>query len=213
MKNLKIDSHKHPTKRYPSIAACGLDCGMCPRFYTAGPSRCPGCAGPGFHKKHPTCSFITCCVKNKGLEVCAECREFPCVKFKTAEEYEQMKESPSYPSPKRILPNLFFIKERGTRKFVEQQRKRIRLLETMIDKFDDGRSRSFFCRAAVFHDAKALANSMDKAARMIKINRIKQGDRKGKARILRTILDELPLADALQEPHVPRSRSCFPQVQ
>jgi len=43
--------------------------------------RCPGCCGPEFFNKHPSCSFITCCVKRNDLEVCAECDEksFYCI--------------------------------------------------------------------------------------------------------------------------------------
>jgi hypothetical protein len=98
------DGRKHPVKKYPTIAVCGLDCGLCPRYYTEGPSRCPGCAGPGFFDKHPSCSFITCCVKKKGLEVCAECADFPCAKFKSEEEYNRLAGSPSYPSYKKVFP-------------------------------------------------------------------------------------------------------------
>jgi hypothetical protein len=177
-------------KKYPTIGVCGLDCGLCPRYYTLGPSRCPGCAGPGFHEKRPTCSFITCCVKKKNLEVCAECSDFPCAKFKSAEEYNHIKESSSYPSCKKILPNLYFIKEYGIKKFIEQQNKRIKLLETMINKFNDGRSRSFFCRAAIFHEPAALENSIEKATKIIKSEKIKQTDMKSKAKILKAILDE-----------------------
>ena len=32
-------------KNYPSIACCGIDCGLCPTHYTKGPTRCPGCGG------------------------------------------------------------------------------------------------------------------------------------------------------------------------
>ena len=124
-----------PKKTYPTIGCCGLDCGLCPRFYTAGHSRCPGCAGPNFFNKHPSCSFITCCVKKKNLEVCAECSEFPCSKFKSDEEYQQLQESSSYPSCKKVIPNLNFIKKHGIKKFIEQQRSRIKLLETMIKNF------------------------------------------------------------------------------
>ena len=30
-------------REYPLFSACGLNCGLCPRFYTDGESRCPGC--------------------------------------------------------------------------------------------------------------------------------------------------------------------------
>jgi hypothetical protein len=115
MGQTKPDLKKYPIKKYPTIGVCGLDCGLCPRYYTIGPSRCPECAGPDFFNKHPSCSFITCCVKKKNLEVCAECSEFPCSKFKGNEEYQQLKESSSYPSYKKVMPNLNFIKEHGNR--------------------------------------------------------------------------------------------------
>ncbi|TET26129.1 MAG: DUF3795 domain-containing protein, partial [Dehalococcoidia bacterium] len=53
---------KYPLKKYPIVGACGLNCGLCPRYYTQGTSRCPGCCGPDFWQKHPGCAFITCCV-------------------------------------------------------------------------------------------------------------------------------------------------------
>lgn len=178
-------------KIYPTIGVCGLDCGLCPRYYTLGSSRCPGCGGPDFFNKHPSCSFITCCVKKKNLEVCAECFEFPCSKFKSDEEYKKLKESSSYPSYKKVISNLNFIKEYGIEKFIEQQKKRIKILETMIADFDDGRSRSFFCKAATFLELTSLKSSLDKATQKIKTDNINPNDLKNKAKILKEILNEL----------------------
>ncbi len=177
-------------KKYPTIAVCGLDCGMCPRYYTRGASRCPGCAGAGFFQKHPSCSFITCCVKTRGLEVCGECPEFPCGKFKTEAEYQQLEGSSSYPSYRKVMSNLRFIKEHGIREFVTLQKKRIKLLEKMIADFDDGRSRSFFCRAACLCDFVILERALKEAIRKVKADKIQQGDTKARARILREILGQ-----------------------
>src|SRR5512135_106286 len=128
-----------PLKAHPTIGVCGLDCGLCPRYYTVGKSRCPGCGGPGFLDKHPSCSFITCCVKKRRLEACGQCPEFPCPKFKSEEEYRQA-ESSSYPPSRVMLSNLTFIRAEGIEAFLGQQRKRIRLLESFIEGYDDGRS-------------------------------------------------------------------------
>ena len=168
-----VNKMSNPVKTYPTIGVCGLDCGLCPRYYTIGTSRCPGCAGPDFFNKHPSCSFITCCVKKKNLEVCAECSDFPCSKFKSDEEYQQLKESSSYPSSKKVIPNLNFIKEHGIEKFMEQQKKRIKLLETMIENFDDG-------------------SSIEKATR-----KIKQNDVKNKAKILKAMINEVALKEVV----------------
>jgi hypothetical protein len=180
-------------KIYPTIGVCGLDCGLCPRYYTVGPSRCPGCCGPEFFSKHPSCSFITCCVKKKSLEVCAECSDFPCSKFKSDEEYQQLKESSSYPSYKKVMSNLNFIKEHGIEQFIGQQKERIKLLETMIADFDDGRSRSFYCKSATLLDLGGLRDSLDKAIQKAKTDNIKPNDTKTKAKILRGILSEIAL--------------------
>jgi len=185
-------------KKYPTIGVCGLDCGLCPRYYTVGASRCPGCAGSDFFDKHPSCSFITCCVKKKNLEVCAECAEFPCSKFKGNEEYQQLKESSSYPSSKRVIPNLNFIKEHGIEKFAGQQKKRIKLLETMTENFDDGRSRSFFCKAATLLDLIDLRSSLDKASRKINMERIKQNDVKNKAKTLKENLNKVAFKEGIE---------------
>lgn len=178
-------------KRYPTIAVCGLDCGLCPRYYTDGPSRCPGCAGPGFRDKHPSCSFITCCVKKRNLEACGECPDFPCSKFKSEEEYQQVKESSSYPPYRKVLPNLHFIKEHGIKKFVTQQKKRIKLLQKMIDGFNDGRSRSYYCRAAALLDPAALEGALAEATRQVKADHIAPNDAKAKAKILRSLFNTL----------------------
>ncbi len=186
-----LSKTNQPVKISPTIGACGLDCGLCPRYYTVGPSRCPGCCGPEFLAKHPTCSFITCCVKKKNLEVCAECSRFPCSKFKSDEEYQQLKESSSYPSYKKVMANLDFIKGHGIEEFVKQQKERIKLLETMIANFDDGRSRSFYCKSAALLDLTTLERSLGKASQRTRTGSIKPSDSKAKAKILKGILSQI----------------------
>ena len=75
----------YKTRTYPEFASCGLNCGLCPRYYTVGSSRCPGCAGDGFSKVHPPCGVLSCC-QRKGLEYCFECDEYPCPKYDGADE-------------------------------------------------------------------------------------------------------------------------------
>lgn len=92
--------------------------------------------------------------------------------------------------------NLNFIREHGIEKFMDQQEKRIRLLERMIEDFDDGRSRSFFCRAACLHELASLESALNEASEEITRDDIGQDDAKAKARILKEILDQR--ADALR---------------
>ncbi len=183
-------------KAYPTIGVCGLDCGLCPRYYTVRNSRCPGCGGPGFLDKHPSCSFITCCVKKRGLEACGQCPEVPCPKFRSEEEYRPT-ESSSYPPARKMLSNLRFIEEKGIKKFIRGQRKRIGLLETMIDRYDDGRSRSFFCQAAALLDPEALEHCLDRAKKATAGGR-GTSDTRSRAKILRGILEEAALDERIE---------------
>lgn len=185
-------------RKYPTIGVCGLDCGLCPRYYTAGTSRCPGCGGPGFFNKHPSCSFITCCVRKRNLEVCAECSDFPCPKFKSEEEYQQLKESSSYPSGRKIMQNLNFIKSNGIEKFAEQQDARIKLLETFISDFNEGRSRSFYCKATCLLDIVSLNDSLDRAVQTTRADDISPDNLRSKAKILKDILHETALKTGIQ---------------
>ena len=174
-------------KKYPTIGCCGIDCGLCPRYYTKGSSRCPGCCGPDFFNKHPTCGIITCCVKKKNLEVCGQCDDFPCEKFEPwfgNEAYD------SFVTHIKCESNLNFIKEHGIEKIIEQQSKRIQLLEEMLNYFDDGRSKSFYCIASALLSIKDLRESIKSAEKKIEILGIKKDDIKNKAKTLREFIQE-----------------------
>jgi hypothetical protein len=109
-----------------------------------------------------------------------------------------LQESSSYPSCKKVIPNLNFIKKHGIKKFIEQQRSRIKLLETMIKNFDDGRSRSFFCKATTLLDLTGLTSSLDKATQKIKTDKIRQNDVKNKAQILKEIINEIAFKEGVE---------------
>lgn len=147
-------------RKNPTIGCCGIDCGMCPRYYTAGTSRCPGCGGEGFETKHPSCGFITCCVKKHGLEVCAECDDFPCKKYD-----KETGEHDSFVTHRKVMSNQRRIIEAGIDAFLEQQQRRIVFLEAALARHDDGKSKNFLCLAATLlsldslNEALAMADS------------------------------------------------------
>lgn len=131
-----------PVKNHPTIGCCGIDCGLCPRYYTDGKSRCPGCAGKGFYESHPGCGLITCCVGQKGLENCGLCPDFPCDVYQA----KDILHSPdSFVTHRRIEPNLYSIRDEGLEAFLEQQQRRMEILIEWIEKYDEGRSKSFYC--------------------------------------------------------------------
>ena len=168
-------------KKHPNIGCCGIDCGLCPVYYTKGPSRCPGCCGPNFFNAHPSCSFITCCLKNKKLEVCGECEEYPCSKFDSEGKYD------SFVTHQKIFPNQQYIKEHGFEKFIDEQEKRIKLLVIMLENFNEGRSKSFYCVVSALLPISDIENVITEAEKEIEKNNF-QNDLKQKSKILKDLL-------------------------
>jgi hypothetical protein len=125
-----------------------------------GTSRCPGCGGEGFEQKHPSCSFITCCVKKRGLEVCAECGDFPCKKFD-----KETGERDSFVTHRRVMSNQRLIAEIGLDAFLEQQAERIAFLETALERYDDGKSKNYFCLAAALLSVDSLKKALSLAGK------------------------------------------------
>lgn len=138
-------------KKYSTIGCCGIDCGLCPRFYTKGESACPGCDGLDFKLKHPSCGFLTCCVIKHGFEVCSDCQDFPCSRFDS-----ERKGFDSFVTHKRIFLNLDSIKNDGIDSFIYQQRIRMTILADFLTNFDDGRSKNFFCLSCALFPLKKL---------------------------------------------------------
>ena len=64
------------------IAYCGVDCGACPDYEKG---ICPSCRLTAW-KEGDTCMPVRCC-REKGIDFCGLCREFPCGDM--AEFYEE----------------------------------------------------------------------------------------------------------------------------
>lgn len=131
---------KDKIKKYETIGCCGIDCGLCPRFYTKGDSACPGCGGNSFKEKHPSCGIVPCCVIKKEYEVCADCPEFPYKRY-DAEKHGY----DSFVTHKKVFFNLDYIKDKEIALFIENQKLRMAILTNLLSHFDDGRSKSFYC--------------------------------------------------------------------
>ena len=130
----------YKTRSYPQFAACGLNCGLCPRYYTAGESRCPGCAGDGFLDVHPTCGILSCC-QHKGHEYCFKCEEFPCKK------YDNWGSSDSFITHRNYLADMEKAKKIGINAYKTELNIKIQVLEELLDNYNDGRRKNFYCLA------------------------------------------------------------------
>ena len=127
-------------KKQHTVGCCGIDCGLCPRFNSKSLTACPGCGGMNFKEKHPSCSFVTCCVLRNGLEVCAECSVYPCHRFDPGKEG-----CDSFLTHQKVFANLELIRKKGLNNFLGQQKIRMNILNDFLANYNDGRSMSYFC--------------------------------------------------------------------
>lgn len=112
------------------VAPCGLDCGICELYMCKDNSQlkefliqkgvpeaslpCPGCRTiegrcPVIQKK---CATYTC-AENKGINLCSECNEFPCMKIAPAAD-----KASALPHNLKVY-NLSVIKERGLQALID----------------------------------------------------------------------------------------------
>jgi hypothetical protein len=139
--------------QHVTTGVCGLSCQLCPRYHTDGSSRCGGCKSP--FRMGAGCPFITCAIKKKGIELCTDCPEGEtCERW--ARHREASKTKDSFVCYQKLQDNIQFIKEYGIRAFEEAQEKRSRLLEEMLARYDDGRSKSFYCIAVTVMEPEEL---------------------------------------------------------
>jgi len=182
---------KYPLKKYPIVGVCGLNCGLCPRYHTEGASRCPGCCGPDFWQKHPSCGFITCCVKKKGLETCAQCVDWEECE-KVAKLLDSAKYNDSFISYRPLAANYAFIQKNGIEEFIRLEMEKQRFLRHLIDNYDEGRSKSFYCTSCQLIPLDKLREALvDAETKIIEATDIKDKAKLGRAAISR-------IADSLQ---------------
>ena len=127
-------------RSYPGFSACGLNCGLCPRYHTRGGSRCPGCGGRDFFRLHPACGVLSCLAR-RGQEYCHLCEAFPCERYKGADD------SDSFVTHANQLSDLAKAQSLGISAYIAEQEKKRAILEALLVGYDDGRRKSLFCLA------------------------------------------------------------------
>ncbi len=157
---------KFPVKKYPIIGACGLDCGLCQRYHSGGAKPCPGCCGQGFRDNMPGCGIITCCVKQRGLEVCGECNELEYCP-RVLRNVEAAKRGDTVLSYQTLPINLEFIHKRGLKAMVKRQQDKVDFLRLLIKEYNDGRSKGFYCLAVQLLPLDSLKASLAEAQKQV----------------------------------------------
>ncbi len=169
--------------KYPEIGICGLSCRLCSRYHTESKSRCGGCKSE--FRMSAGCLFITCAIKKKGIEFCWQCKENEtCEKWKKHREFS--KQLDSFKCYQKLENNIAFIQKNGVNEFEKLQKTRENLLKEMLQEFNEGRSKSYYCVAATVLEIEELEEILTKAKKDSTGLEIK-----GKSKVLNSILNEI----------------------
>lgn len=167
---------------HPEIGICGLSCRLCLRYHTAGASRCDGCKGG--NRMAAGCPFITCAVKRRGIEFCWDCGDAgTCARW--AKHRAAGREHDSFTCYASLEANISKVGRDGLASFIEEQVLRGSLLDEMLARFDEGRSKSYYCIAATVLDPAELRNAIDTASETCG-----SWDVRERAKALHALLDE-----------------------
>jgi len=168
--------------QHPEIGICGLSCRLCPRYHTDGPSRCGGCKSES--RMAAGCPFITCALKRKGIEFCWDCHEADsCERW--AAHREAGRERDSFTCYAALEENIAAVGRHGVDSFAADQRRRERLLTEMLDRFNEGRSKTFYCIAATVLDRAELEAAMGAAWQLSGSSDVRE-----RSKTLRALLQE-----------------------
>jgi len=168
--------------KYIEIGVCGLSCRLCPGYVMKTKSKCPGCKTD--YRLGGPCSILHCAFK-RNIEFCGDCEENEtCEKWKRNREHG--KRYDSFKCYQKLENDIDFIQNNGLAEFRKSQRKRGNLLKKMLDQFNEGRSKSYYCIAATVFKVDELGEAISEAR-----IRSKGLDIKEKAKILHSILDNI----------------------
>ncbi len=93
------------------------------------------------------CLFITCAVKKKGIQFCWQCFENETCK-KWHNHIEFSKDHDTFVCYQKLEDNLSYIQENNVPTFEVMQKIREALLVDMLENFNEGRSKSYYCICA-----------------------------------------------------------------
>lgn len=129
-----------------AFSLCGLNCGLCPMRIG---EYCPGCGGG---EGNQACSIAKCSLQHGKIEYCFLCPEFPCSK------YDEINESDSFISHQSQLRDIQKARRVGIDRYNQEQESKVKILKMLLDKYNDGRRKSFYCMAVSLLPLQEMEN-------------------------------------------------------
>lgn len=133
---------------------CGIMCALCNRHIVSGPSGCAGCSHDGYYSK--PCKIAKCC-KNKKLLHCALCADFPCNQVKKTGDFSDLN------TGEHFAKVCHSISENGFDRWYQTYRERKMLLTMALEKYNNGRMKTYLCELFMRESLQTLRDIMQKA--------------------------------------------------
>ena len=149
-------------RQYTQFSACGLNCGLCPRFHNYGRARCPGCGGENFLERHPQCEALSCALEH-GVEFCCFCDEYPCEKH-NGQKIEM------FITQRNTRKDLEKFKTAGMEAYHRELEEKMNILRVLLKDYNDGKRSIFYCLAVNLLDPEDLKNVMKKIETEVKLD-------------------------------------------
>ena len=118
------------------FSLCGLNCGLC-GYRLQG--NCNGCFKDSFCAA--ICPMAPCSVKHGNLQYCFECPEYPCKHYDGFDSYDTLV------LHRNQRKDMQKAKEIGMDAYHAEQREKMKILNHLLDRYDDGGKNAFFCPA------------------------------------------------------------------
>ena len=129
------------------LSLCGLNCGLCPMFLG---QYCGGC-GNG----NQSCAIARCSLEHGKVEYCHECGRYPCEKYSGCEEFD------SFITHRRQKADLERARKIGVCAYNREQAEKEQILNQLLEHYNDGRRKTFFCLAVNLLELSELREAME----------------------------------------------------
>lgn len=157
------------------FSLCGLNCSLCTMHLDG---YCPGCGGG---EGNQSCKIAKCSLQHGKIEYCYQCGSFPCERYKAVEEYD------SFITHQNRLKDFEKMKAVGVEAYQKEQMEKTEILKDLLDHYNDGRKKTFFCLAVNLLELDDLHTAMEK---MKEVEQEENFSLKDKAAYLAELLKE-----------------------
>jgi adenylate cyclase class IV len=97
---------------------------------------------------------INCSKKNSNIEYCFECKQYPCLR------YTKQNEKDSFITYRDVTKNLKKAKE-DLDEYLRDLKEKERLLGFLLEKYDNGRMKNYYCIAVNLLEAEDINDLVD----------------------------------------------------